>query len=408
MLIDSEDGLRGPSSAEPMCRPPEPWSLRLTRKIDPFRTSLDMHNHPVTTQSSIACLGLFLASVAILDAQPGSTPDTHRREFRLGDVRLDRGGVLPNATLAYATFGTLNAQHSNAVLIPSWYGSDHHGYDFLIGPGRALDPDKYFIVATEMFANGYSSSPSNTPAPFDRARFPAIAIRDNVESARRLLQEQFGITHLKAVVGYSMGAQQAFQWAVSYPDFMDQIVAYCGTAKTYPHGVARLESAISALTADAAFQDGNYSSPPLKGMKAWADHWSVWVTSQEWWRRELFKPDFPTIDAFLKAEFDRQMARDPNNLIAKARTWEHHNVGDTPGFGGDHERALQSIRARVLYMPSQTDLYFPVGDAEYESHFIPHVTFSPIPTLWGHRAGSGRNAADIAYLNSRIAAVLNE
>lgn len=316
--------------------------------------------------------------------------------------------MLPDAKLAYATFGTLNAQRSNAILIPSWYGSDHHGYDFLIGPGLALDPDKYFIVATEMFANGFSSSPSNTPAPFDRARFPAISIRDNVEATRKLLQDQLGIGHLKAVVGYSMGAEQAFQWAVSHPDFMDQIMAYCGTAKTYPHGVVRLESAIAALTADAAFDNGNYTTAPVKGMTAWADHWSAWVTSQEWWRLELFKPDLPTVDAVLKAEFERQMARDPNNLIAQARTWQHHNVGETPGFGGNHEKALQSIRARVLYMPSQTDLYFPVGDAEYESHFIPRVTFAPIPSLWGHRAGSGRNAADIAYLNTRIRAALNE
>ena len=96
----------------------------------------------------------------------------------------------------------------------------------------------------------------------------------------------------------------------------------------------------------------------------------------------------------------------PNNLISQARTWQRHNVGDTPGFGGDHERALASIKARVLYMPCETDLYFPIGDADYESQFIKGVSLTPIPSLWGHSAGSGGNAADDAFINEQVAAFL--
>jgi homoserine O-acetyltransferase len=361
----------------------------------------------VTQVHVSAALAAFAGISVVLAAQtPPAGQDVHRRLYSLRDFRLESGVVLPNATLAYATFGSLNARRDNAILVPSWYGADHHGYDFLIGAGRALDPAKHFIVATEMFANGFSSSPSNTPPPFDRARFPAIEIRDNVAAVYQLLTRELHIDHLVAIVGFSMGAQQAFQWAVGHPDFVDLIAPYCGTAKTYPHGVVRLESAIAALTADAAFNGGDYASPPIKGLTAWAHHWSAWVTSQEWWRRELFKPEFSTPGAVLQAEVERQMARDPNNMIAQARTWQRHNIGDTPGFGGDHEKALRSIRARVLYMPSQTDLYFPLADAEYERAFIPRVTWDPIPTLWGHRAGAGRNAADTEFLNTRIARAL--
>ena len=347
-------------------------------------------------------LAVALAAAVIMTVQTTAPPDAHRRIYELGDFPLESGTTLPKATLAYATFGALNAARDNAILIPSWYGSDHHGYDFLIGPGLALDPAKYFLVATEMFANGFSSSPSNTPPPFDGPAFPAIAIRDNVEAARRLLAKELGVAHLRAVVGFSMGAQQAFQWAVSHPDDVTDIVAYCGTAKTYPHGVVRLESAISALTADAAFADGRYTSPPLRGLEAWSRHWLAWVWSQEWWRRELFKPQSATVDDVVAARIARDRGRDANNMIAQARTWQRHNVGDTPGFHGDHERALRAIRARVLYMPGETDLYFPVGDAAYERQFIARVTFAPIPSLWGHSAGSGANAVDNAYLNDRI------
>ncbi len=354
----------------------------------------------------MTCYQLFAAALAgasvVLGAQaPDAREDVHRRVFPLGDFRLESGVVLPGAQIAYATFGTLNAQRDNAILIPSWYGSDHHGYDFLIGAGRALDPAQYFLVATEMFANGFSSSPSNTRSPFDGPAFPAIAIRDNVEAARRLLSE-LGVTHLRAIVGFSMGAQQAFQWAVSHPDFVTAIAAYCGTAKTYPHGFVRLEGAIAALTADAAFNDGRYTSPPKKGLAAWSRHWAGWVWSQEWWRRELFKPQWVTVDEVLASRTARDAVRDANNLIAQARTWQRHNVGDTPGFNGDHERALASITARVLYMPCETDLYFPIGDAKYESQFITHVALTPIPSLWGHSAGSGGNAADNDFINAQV------
>jgi homoserine O-acetyltransferase len=352
----------------------------------------------------LAMLGAVAVTGMLSAIQPAA--DTHRRYFQLGDFRLENGVTLPDAKLAYATFGTLNARRDNAVLIPSWYGSDHHGYDFLIGAGRALDPATTFIVATEMFANGYSSSPSNTPAPFDGPRFPAVAIRDNVEAVRRLLTTELGVSHLRAIAGFSMGAQQAFQWAVSHPRFADTIVGYCGTAKTYPHGIVRLEGAISALSADAAFKEGNYTTPPLKGLAAWSRHWAGWVWSQEWWRRELFKPQWKTVDEVLANRTARDAVRDANNLIAQARTWQRHNVGDTPDFGGDHERALRSITARVLSMPCETDLYFPIGDFRYEAQFIPGVTLTPIPSLWGHSAGSGGNPADNAFIDAQIAVFL--
>src|SRR5947208_14310389 len=124
-----------------------------------------------------------------------------------------------------------------------------HGYEWLIGPDRALDPSKLFLVATEMFGNGRSSSPSNTPEPLHGPRFPVTTIRDNVEAVHRLLTEELKVTHVRAVIGFSMGAQQAFQWAVSYREFADRSVATSGTAQSCPHGLVRLEGQVWALTA---------------------------------------------------------------------------------------------------------------------------------------------------------------
>lgn len=160
----------------------------------------------------------------------------------ISDFQFENGTVLPRATVMYATLGTLNANRDNVVLLPSHYMADSSGYEWLIGPGKALDPERQFLVATELFSNGNSSSPSNTPAPFDGVRFPETSIRDNVEAVHRLLTQELEVKHLTAVIGFSMGAQQAFQWAVSHPNFIDRIVATAGTAKSWPHGIVRLES----------------------------------------------------------------------------------------------------------------------------------------------------------------------
>src|SRR5260221_8223450 len=160
-------------------------------------------------------------------------PEIH--EFVIANFRTESGVTLPQARVVYGTYGHLNAARDNVVLLPSHYMADCHGYEWLIGPDRALDTSRLFLVATELFGNGQSSSPSNTPEPFHGPRFPVMTIRDNVEAVHRLLTDDLKVTHLRAVVGFSMGAQQAFQWAVSYPSFADRIVATSGTAKTHGH-----------------------------------------------------------------------------------------------------------------------------------------------------------------------------
>jgi homoserine O-acetyltransferase len=280
----------------------------------------------------------------------------------------------------------------------------------LIGPGKALDPTKLFLVTSELFGNGRSSSPSNTPEPFHGPRFPLTSIRDNVQAAHRMLTEQLHVQHVRAVIGFSMGAQQAFQWAVSYPDYMDGIVATSGTAKTYGHGIVRLEGQIAALTADQAFDGGDYKSQPTKGIQAFAMVWTGWLFSQEWWRQELWRSD-----ASLGKTFDEVVERfrtnfipgaDANNLILQMHSWEFHDVGKTAPFHGDVAAALRSIKVPVLYMPSETDLYFPVTDARYEAAFIPHCTLAIIPSLWGHPAGAGIAPADGKFLNDHVSGFL--
>jgi len=354
-----------------------------------------------------AALGPIIASGIAASAEPIKGI---QHEFVIKDFKTESGVVLPEARLTYGTYGQLNAAGDNAVLLPSHYMAKYLGYEWLIGPGKALDPAKLFLVSTEMFGNGRSSSPSNTPEPLHGPRFPITTIRDNVEAVHRLLTDELHIKHLRAVIGFSMGAQQAFQWAVSYPDFMDRIVATSGTAKTYGHGIVRLEGQIAALTADENFKGGEYTSPPEKGLQAFAMVWTGWLFSQEWWRRELWKNP-ATPDLTFEQVVERYRTRfipgaDANNLILQMRAWQKHDLGGTPGFKGDVEAALRSIKVPVLYMPSETDLYFPLTDARYEAAFLRQGTLLPIPSLWGHPAGAAANPVDAKFLNENIAAFM--
>ena len=347
--------------------------------------------------------GFVVLGNSTLEGQASAHPE--HRIHELDDFRLESGAVIPDAKLLYVTYGRLNAARNNAILTPSYHGGNHHGSDFLLGAGGGLDSSKYFVIATEMFGSGGSSSPSNTPPPNDGPRFPQVTIRDNVEATYRLLTGPLGIRHLRAVAGFSMGAQQALQWGVSHPDFVDQIVAWCGNAKTYPHGWVFLEGAIRAWQADEAFSDGNYRKRPMKGQAASAAHWAGWVFSQEWWRRELYKPKWSSPEALLREWSTDTTGQDPNDEILQSRAWQRHNVGETPGFDGDLARALSSIRASVLLMPSTTDLYFPMGDFLVEGRLVRKVQVVPIRTVWGHAAGAGCewcDSNDTRFLNREI------
>jgi len=356
--------------------------------------------------------GLLLSLLACLQAPAVLAADAEpvQHEFVIRNFKTEGGTILPEARIVYGTYGKLNAAGDNAILLPSHYMAEMHGYGWLIGPGKALDPTRLFLITSELFGNGRSSSPSNTPEPLHGPRFPVMTIRDNVRAVHELLTDSLHVHHLRAVIGFSMGAQQAFQWAVSYPDYMDRIAATAGTAKTYGHGIVRLEGQIAALTADAAFQGGNYTSPPEKGLQAFAMVWTGWLFSQEWWRRELWRQDsslgsnFHDVLEHFRTNFIP--GADANDLILQMRTWQSNDVGNTPPFHGDVEAALRSIKARVLYMPSETDLYFPLTDARYEAALIPHCALVPIPSLWGHPAGAGASREDGRFLNEHIGAFL--
>lgn len=285
--------------------------------------------------------------------------------FELRQVVLQCGLTLPQAKLAYKTYGELNAARDNVIVMPTFYGAQHAENEALMAAWPTLDPQKCFIIVPNMFGNGLSSSPSNTPPPFDRAVFPNVTLYDNVMCQHRLVTEHLGIKRVRLVVGFSMGAQQAFQWGALYPDMVQAIAPICGSARTSPHNYLFLEGVKAALVADAAFADGWYQTPPVKGLRAFARVYMGWGFSQDFFREQEYrKMGFASLEdsiRFLEGYFRR---RDANDLLAMLWTWQHADISANEIYKGDFAAALRAIKARAIVMPGETDLYFRVRDNE--------------------------------------------
>jgi homoserine O-acetyltransferase/O-succinyltransferase len=325
----------------------------------------------------------------------------------LGNFPLQSGSTLWQAQLAYRTYGALNAAGDNVVLIPTFYAGQHVDCELMFAPGRAIDPARHFIVVVNMFGNGLSSSPSNAAPPIDRAAFPRVTVYDNVVAQHRLLTEHLGVKRIRLVAGFSMGAQQAFHWGALFPDLVAAIAPICGSAKTSPHNFVFLEGVKAALTADAAFNDGWYDAPPVKGLIAFSRVYAGWVYSQDFYRqREYTRLGLASIDDVLRFSEQRYRSRDANDLLAMLWTWQQADVSANDRFKGDLTGALQAITARAIVMPSETDLYFRVRDNEIEVRHMPNAELRPIPSIWGHAAGRGTNPVDNAFIDAALSDLL--
>lgn len=319
--------------------------------------------------------------------------------FECGDLALQRGGTLKGARIVYKTFGTLSPKRDNVIVYPTSYGAQHTDIEWLVGPEHALDPSRYFIVMPNMFTNGLSSSPSNTP---DFPTAPdGVTTYDNVMQQRRLLAEVFGVDRVKLVYGWSMGAQQAYHWGALFGESVERIVVNCGSARTAPHNFVFLEGIRTTLGA---------ARTPEEGLRAMGRIYAGWALSQTFYRRELWRGlGFTSLEDFLVRSWEANFVRrDMRDLLAQLWTWQNGDISANDLYRGDLPMALAGIKAKVLLMPSATDLYFQTDDNRAELPHLRHATLVEIPSVWGHRAGNPRdNAEDAAFIDQQVEALLD-
>ena len=309
--------------------------------------------------------------------------------YSLGDVELQSGAVLPDARLAYATAGALNAAADNAVLLPTFYTGTHRRNRGFFGAGRALDPRRHFIISVNLFGNGVSSSPSNSPRPCAGADFPRVTLRDNIRCQHRLLTEHLGVRRLALVAGWSMAGCQAFHWASQYPDMVDAILPFCASARTSTHNWVFLEGVKAALQADRAFNGGRYAAdaPPVAGLKAFARVYAGWAYSQTFYRDQLYRQlGFDSAEELLVDWENDHLQWDANDLLAKLWSWQAADISDNPVYRRDFPAALDAIRARTVIIACSDDLYFSPADNAIEARRIPDAELRVYDSPWGHCA----------------------
>jgi homoserine O-acetyltransferase/O-succinyltransferase len=356
---------------------------------------------------ALAVLGLALLLHPAAAHGPNQAP---HQLWRMGDLRLESGEAIRDFGISYVTHGTLNPEKSNAILMVTAISGNHHRLDFLIGPGKALDTDRYFIIATDAIGNGLTTSPSNSTAQ-PHMRFPRFGIRDMVASQHRLLTEHLGINHVVAVVGPSMGGMQVLQWGVSHPGFMDGLVAMVPLARTPAWTVAVLEASRKAIMLDPAWNEGDYTAPPERGIRLWRDILSfLSARSPEMYRDQFPQAPLEVLPWMTAQETALIGVFDANDWIYQTWAYERHDIGATPGMEGDLIRALRAIRAKTLILTGTKDLLNPEYEPREAARFIRDVrvvTISP-GTVTGHAAAGGGFPADVDFLNREMAAFLEQ
>ena len=329
--------------------------------------------------------------------------------FSLGDFDLEEGGKLRNCQIAYTTAGKLNAKKDNAILFPHMYsGSSMHMKAFYVAPGMALDPEKYFIILPNMIGNGLSTSPHNCPPPLNQGMFPNVTIGDDVRAQHKLVTEKFGISELQLVLGWSMGAQQTYEWAVRHPAMVKRIAPVAGTAKCTPHDFLYTNVVSDAIKSDPAWNNGFYadSSDVHMGLRRHARIFAMMGLCTEFYKVEAWRGvGFTSLEDFLSGFWENWfLPMDPNNLLCMLSKWQRGDVSLTTG--GDMKKALGRITAKTTVIAFEEDMFVPVRDCRADQEMIKGSKLKVIPSLLGHFAMLGLVPDEKKMINDTLKALL--
>jgi homoserine acetyltransferase len=326
-------------------------------------------------------------------------PDSSKptiKHYTITDFKFQGGTTLPEVQLAYLD---LNPTASKVALIPTCFrGRLQSTLNFSNGALK-----EYRIIVAALFGNGESSSPSNT------AGFPkSIEYRDCVRAQHALLTQHLGIQGVEVAVGFSMGGQCVYHWLGLYPGFVQIAVLICTSARTSRHNYQFLEGPRAALENSVDYADEilrQKSGGTPRGIKAFGKAYSAWLTSSEWFDKELYTVlGYATLDAWdadvTGKGYDGWWADD---LLAMLRMWQRGDIGV---FGSSLEEVLLGIKTPVLLMPCETDQYFDWRVNDREAQLLGAATLKAIPSVWGHLAGSGASQQDTRWIDENVAGFL--
>lgn len=366
------------------------------------------------------------ANVRALIGKPPATggwregdPVGERRFAALGELELERGGVLPGVRIAYETHGTLSTAADNAVLVVHALTGDSHvagvpgpghstggWWSEVVGPGRAIDTDRWFVVTPNLLGGCQGSTGPVSYAPDGRewgSRFPFVTIRDQV-ATQLALADHLGIGRWAAVVGGSMGGMQALEWGVTAADRVERLAVLAAPAISSADQIAQNSIQIEAIRTDPAFADGDYyeaadGDGPHRGL-ALARRMALlgyrsphelnlrfdrsWQSSKS----PLGEGGRFAVESYLDFHGNKFTRRfDANSYISLVTAMSSHDVGRDRG---GVEAALERVTMPTLVLAIDSDRLFPVADQERIAAGAPGNIDGDAPTLiaseYGHDA----------------------
>jgi homoserine O-acetyltransferase/O-succinyltransferase len=356
---------------------------------------------------------LVLASLALAGA-PAPRPETggpHTPEHQmasLGRFQFESGESIDDLKVSYVTYGKLNAARDNAVLSLQHFLGDHHDNEFLTGPGKALDPDKYFIIATDFLGNAklrqdLTTGPTNSGL---KMHFPSITARDWVNADYKLVKEYLGIDHVAAVIGFSIGGINTFQFGVSHPDFASAIIPMGASPHTNPQARLVLRHAREVIALDPGWYGGMYDVNPVTGLEVALMGLVPWyVSTQRYMETLTTTNEILNYERFMRGLFSSGI--DARDAYYQLRGWSEFNLADTPGLNGDLKAALASVKAKTLLIGVKEDLLSRRDELQFAKDAISNSAYVEFSSSFGHVAfvgGLDRKFDEMA--NSEIAKFL--
>lgn len=306
--------------------------------------------------------------------------------------QLECGATLPELTIAYHTFGELNEDKSNVIWVCHALTANSNPVDWwpgLIGEGKLLDPEKYFIVCANMLGSCYGTTGPASLDPVSGKKyaldFPLVTIKDMVAAHKRL-RAHLDIDQIKLCVGGSMGGQQVLEWAISEPDRFENIVVLASNAQHSPWGIAFNEAQRMSIMADPSIHEegeeagkAGLEAARAIAMLSYRSYYTYQLTQSEKKNDKL--------DDFLASSYQRYQGRklerrfDVYAYLCLSRAMDSHNVGRNRDSVA---AALRAIKAKSLIIGIQSDLLFPVEEQAFIANHIPGAKLEIIDSIYGH------------------------
>lgn len=356
-------------------------------------------------------MGVGLASAGAPAPKPAAA-GPHMPEHQiasLGVCQFEHGESVKDCKVSYVTHGKLNENKDNVVLAMQHFMGDHHDVDFLIGPGKALDTDKYFIVATDFLGNSHpredlTTGPTNSGL---KMAFPRYTIRDSVHVEYKLLKEYLGFDRILAAIGASMGAMKAYQLAVSYPTFVQGIIPIAGGPATNPRTQWMMRNMMDIITLDHGWYSGNYETNPRPGVMTALMNFVPWLYGHQW-----FLTNLKTLEEYHREKkmwhdtWTYDWPQDARDVYYQIQAVVNFTIGDTPGFNRDARAALQSIKAQALIFGAKNDMLNLRDENTFAQQAIPKATLVEIDSPFGHLICCGFDPEATKIMDREIAQFL--